>query len=140
MEQSLKLKFLGIGSNAIRARNTTDEGVIHGILLQNKDRELAIFISTIGFKMDERENNEIAGVVGGFTLEDLREHLDRLREEGSWVPLGLVQIDLGEKAVANFLNEGNAPFTLINLIKGVDGEKFNHKSKKIEESYFSYIL
>ncbi len=138
MEKSLRLKFLGIGSNAIRARTRTDEGVIHGILLQNHKNELAVFISIIGLKSIEDEEDGVAEVIGGFTLNDLKKQLDELKKE-NWNPLGLIQIDIGEKAVEDFLTDGNKPFTLINLIKDVKNENRQSDRKKIEMNYLSYI-
>ncbi|MFX1451635.1 MAG: hypothetical protein ACFFCM_12370 [Promethearchaeota archaeon] len=139
MEEILSLKFLGIGSEAIRARTSTDEGIIHGILLQNSNKELAIFISIIGFKENKSKHKENLGVIGGFTLDDLKNQLDKLRKE-NWTPLGLVQIDLGEKAVEDFLKEGNKPFVLINLIKEVKNEIQAYQRKKFEKNYLNYIL
>lgn len=138
MERNLNLKFIGIGSNAIRARQKTDEGVIHGILLENSNKELAIFISIIGFKENKPKSEENLGVIGGFTLEDLKEQLEKLKSE-NWTPLGLIQIDLGEKAVDNFL-KGNKPFALINLLNDVKKEKMNFERKNLEKNYLSYIL
>ena len=139
MEKPLSLRFLGIGSNAIRSRNRTDEGVIHGILLQNKEKELAIFISTIGLKQNEKKPSDVVGVIGGFTLEDLKTQLNKLKED-NWTPLGHIQIDIGEKAVEEFLKDGNESFALINLVKGVNDQKIESTPKNIEKKYFSYIL
>jgi len=139
MENSLYLKFLGIGTNAIKARNSTDEGIIHGILLQNDAKELAIFISTIGFIQNGIKEKDIDGVIGGFTLEDLKEHLDKLKKE-NWMPLGLVQIDIGEKAVEEFLKGRSQPFAVINLIKDLKTEKINYQKKNLEKNYLSFYL
>jgi len=139
MEEILSLKFLGIGSKAIRTRSSTDEGIIHGILLQNANKELAVFISVISFKQNNNKKGENLGVIGGFTLEDLKEHLENLKKE-TWVPLGLIKIDLGEKAVKNFLKDGKKPFTLINLIKDVESEKLNYMKRSLVNNYQSYII
>ena len=139
MEEILSLKFLGIGSKAIRTRTSTDEGIIHGILLQNHNKELAVFISVISFKQNKDKKEESLGVIGGFTLEDLKEHLEKLKKE-TWVPLGLIKIDLGEKAVKNFLKDGKKPFTLINLIKDVESEKLNYMKRSLVNNYQSYII
>ena len=116
MDESLSLKFLGIGTKAIQARNSGDEGLIHGILLQNADKELAVFVSIVGFKENNREKDETMGVIGGFSLEDLKKQLNKLKKE-NWIPVGLIQIDLGEKAVENFLKDGNKQLFLTNIYK-----------------------
>ena len=139
MEKHLSFRFLGIGSEAIRARNRTDEGVIHGILLQNKEKELAIFISTIGLKQNEEKTSEVVGVIGGFTLEDLKIQLNKLKAE-NWTPLGHVQIDIGEKAVDQFLKNSNESFALINLIQGVNTQAKTPETEGLDNKYFSYIL
>ncbi|MFX0140993.1 MAG: hypothetical protein ACFFDN_45560 [Candidatus Hodarchaeota archaeon] len=139
MDESLSLRFIGIGSKAIQARNSTDEGIIHGILLQNNNKELAIFISTISFRQNKSKNEENFGVIGGFTLEDLKKQLEQLKKQ-NWIPLGLIQIDIGEKAVEHFLKEDNKPFALINLINDVKKLKLNYERKKFEKNYLNYIL
>ncbi|MHC1591084.1 MAG: hypothetical protein ACXQS8_03290 [Candidatus Helarchaeales archaeon] len=125
--QELNFKLLGgLPKQTLLNRTSAETGIVHGILLRNKKEGLAFFISMISLKPGSRsksKSEEKPIVIGGFSKEDIKEELRKLKKQ-KWTPIGHLQIDIGREAVKKYLESGNE-FALINIeeLFGIEPKK-----------------
>ncbi|MHA1145084.1 MAG: hypothetical protein ACTSRW_10135 [Candidatus Helarchaeota archaeon] len=135
--QELNFKLLGgLPKQTILNRTSAETGIVHGILLRNKKKGLAVFISMISLKPGARSKadaDDKPTIIGGFTSEDIKEELRKLKKQ-KWVPIGHLQIDIGRKAVKRYL-EGGTEFALVDLETLLENQQDETKSKE----YLSYF-